>query len=146
MRKCGLLHEADPSLPFPGLESSLYDDCECSLPLESNVVDDTHLIDLEKVFDPSLISLPFIAPSFSNTPMDTSVSDLTLLASPLLLAQCTRLEMGEISKGDTSDIEDFSLGWSEELTLVKLYHEEGLSFLSPQSMKAFSAPQVVVML
>jgi len=27
MREFGLLYEADPSLPFPRLEASLYDDC-----------------------------------------------------------------------------------------------------------------------
>jgi len=42
--------------------------------------------------------------------MDTGVSDLTLLASPLPLAQCTELDMGEISGGDASDIKDDSLG------------------------------------
>ena len=40
MREFGLLHETDPSLPIPTLESSLYDDYESFLPLESNVVDD----------------------------------------------------------------------------------------------------------
>jgi len=40
MSEYGLLHEIDLSLPFPRLESTLYDDCESSLPLESNVVDD----------------------------------------------------------------------------------------------------------
>jgi len=37
MRKFGLLQETDPSLPIPRLESSLYDDYESSLPLESNI-------------------------------------------------------------------------------------------------------------
>ena len=31
-----LLHEIDPSRPFPRLEANLHDDCESSLPLESN--------------------------------------------------------------------------------------------------------------
>ena len=92
--------------------------------LKSNVVDDAPLIDLEKVFDPPLTSLSFIAPSFSSTPMDTSVSAPTLLASPLPLAQCIGLEMGETSKGDVSDLEDDSLEWSKELTLVGPYPEE----------------------
>ena len=43
--------------------------------------------------------------------MDTSVSDLTFVVSPLLLAQCMGLEMDEISKGDASDKEYVSLGW-----------------------------------
>ena len=38
MRECGLLHDINPSLPFPRIEASLYDDCECSLLLESNAV------------------------------------------------------------------------------------------------------------
>ena len=80
MRECGPLHEIDPILLFPRLESSLYDDCESSLPPEFNVVDGT----------PST-SVPIVALSFSSTTMDTSVSDLTLLPSPLPLAQCIRL-------------------------------------------------------
>ena len=52
MRECTLLHEADPSLPYPRLEVYLYDDCESSLPQESNVVDDAPLTDLREVFGP----------------------------------------------------------------------------------------------
>jgi len=82
MREFGLLHETDPSLPIiRRLESSLYDDYESFLPLESKVVDDAPLTDLDEVFDPPLTSLPLIAPSFSSTPTATSVSDSTLLAS-----------------------------------------------------------------
>jgi len=117
MRECGLLHEIDPSLPLPRLESSLYDDCKSSLSLESNVADDAPLADLDEVFGPPLTSLPFVAPSFSSIPMDTSFSNLTLLASSLPLVQCTGLEMDEISRGYASIIEDDSLGWSEEFTL-----------------------------
>jgi len=51
MREFGLLHETDPSLPITWLESTLYDDYESSFPLESNVVDDASLTDLEKVFE-----------------------------------------------------------------------------------------------
>ena len=101
MRECGLLYRTDPSLPFCRLEASLYHDYESSLPLESNVVDDAPLIDLEEVFDPPLTSLPFVTLSFSTTPVAT-VSDLSLLASPLPLAQCAALEMGETSRGDVS--------------------------------------------
>ena len=43
IREFGLLHETDPTLPIPRLESSLYDDYESSLPLESNIVDDAPL-------------------------------------------------------------------------------------------------------
>ena len=97
VREFGLLHETDLSLPIPRLESSLYDDCESSLPLESNAIDDAPLTNLEEAFDPPLTSLPFVTPSFSSIPTDTGVSDLTLLASPLSLAQCTGLEMGKTS-------------------------------------------------
>ena len=62
------------------------DDCESSLFLESNILVDALLTDLEEMFDPPSTSLAFVAPSFSSTPMDTSVSDLTLLTSPLPLA------------------------------------------------------------
>ena len=84
MREFDLVSETD-SLPFHRLTASLYDDCESFLPLKSNVLDDSPLIDLKEAFDLPLISLPFVAPSFSSTPMDTSVSDLSLLASPLPL-------------------------------------------------------------
>jgi len=109
MSEFGLLHETDPSLHIPRLEPSLYVDYESSLPLESNVVDDAPLTDLEEVFDPPLTSLPLVAPSFSNTPVATSVSDSTLLASPLPLAQCIGLEMGQTSRVDVSVLEDDSL-------------------------------------
>jgi len=82
-REFGLLHEIDLSLHFPRLEASFCDDYESSLPIEFNVVDDVPLIDLEEVFDPPLSSWPFVAPSFSGTPIDISVSTPTLLASPL---------------------------------------------------------------
>ena len=88
IRERDLLHETNPSLPFPRLEASLYDDCESSRPLKSNVVDGSPLTNLEEVFDSPSTSLPFVAISFSSTPMDTSVSDFTLLASPLP-AHCT---------------------------------------------------------
>ena len=84
-------------------------DYESSLLLESNIVDDAPLTDLEEVFDPLLTPLPLVALSFSSTPIATSVSDLTLLASPLPLAWCTWLEMGEISKGNASILQDASL-------------------------------------
>jgi len=47
MRESGLMHKTDLSLSFPRLESSLYDDYESFFSLESNVVDDAHLTDLE---------------------------------------------------------------------------------------------------
>ena len=45
--------------------------------------------------------------------MNASVSDSTLLASPLPLAQCTGLEMGEISEGDVTVLEDDLLDQSK---------------------------------
>ena len=112
------MHETDPSLPILRLKSSLYDDYESSLTLASNVVDDASLVDLEEVFNTSLTSFPLITPSFSNTPIATRVSDSTLLASPLPLAQCMRLEMGETSRGEVSVLEKASLVCSEEPVLV----------------------------
>ena len=70
------------------------------------------------MFDPSLNSLPLVAPSIFSTSLATGVSDLTLLASPLPVAQCTELEMGEISRSDVSVLEDDSLSWSKEPALV----------------------------
>ena len=68
------MHETDPSL------------YKSSLPLEHDFMVLTHLTSLEKVFDHPLISLPFVAPSLSSTPRDTTIGDLSLLASPLALA------------------------------------------------------------
>jgi len=124
MRQFGLLHKTDFSLPIPKLESSLYDDYESSLPLESNVVNDAPSTDLEDLFDPLLTSVPLVALSFSSTSIATSVSDSTLLAYPLPLAQCIGLKMGEISRGDVSVLEDDSLSCSKELTLVEPHLEE----------------------
>ena len=67
-REFHLLHETDPSLPFPRLESCLCDDCQPPLPLESGVINDAPSTDLEEVFDPTLTSLPFVALSFFSTP------------------------------------------------------------------------------
>jgi len=66
MTEFGLLHETDRSLPISRFESSLYDDYESSFPLESNVVNNAPLTDLDEVFNPPLASLPLIAPYFSN--------------------------------------------------------------------------------
>ena len=74
MRECDLLYETDPSLSLPRLESNLYDDCEFFLPIESNVVVDAPLIDLEESFDYPLTSSLVFAPYLSSTPVDTSVS------------------------------------------------------------------------
>jgi len=123
MREFGLLYETNPSLPIPKLESSLYDSYRCSTPLESNVVNDAPSTDLEEVLDPPLASLPLVAPSFTNTPVATSVSDSTLLASPLPFAQCMGLEMVEISRCDVSVEEDDSLCCSKKFTLVEPHLE-----------------------
>jgi len=72
--------------------------------------------------------LPVVAPSFSSTPVATSISDLTLLTSTLPLAQCMGLEIGEIFRVDVSVLEDASLLRSKELTLVEP-HLEKASFL-----------------
>ena len=82
MREFSLLHEIDPSPPIPWLESILHDDYASSLPLESNIIDDAPLTDLEEVFDPPLIYSPLVAPSSSTIPIVTSTSDSTLLDSP----------------------------------------------------------------
>ena len=74
MKEFGLLHETNRNLPFYRLEASLYDDCESSRPLKSNVVDGSPLTNLEEVFDPRLTSLPFVTASFFGTPMNTRVS------------------------------------------------------------------------
>ena len=124
MREFSLLHETDPSLPIPRLESDLPDDYASSCPLESNVVDDAPLPDLEDMFDSPLPYAPLVAPSPSSTPLVTSTSDSTLLDSPVPLAQCTGLEVGETSGGDVRTLEDDSLSWSEEPILGVPHLEE----------------------
>jgi len=84
MTEFNLLHETDPSLTFRGLEASLYNDYESSLPLESNFVDDAHLTDLEVELEPPLIFLPLVALSSSSTPIATSIADLNYWLPPSL--------------------------------------------------------------
>ena len=64
---------------------NLHDNCESFLPIELNVATDAPLTDLEEMFDPPLTSLPNVTPSFLNTPMHTSVSDLPLVLACLPL-------------------------------------------------------------
>ena len=109
MRECNLLHKTDPSPSSPRLEVSLYDDCKSSFPLEPDFVVDLPLTNLEEVINPLLTSLPFVAPSLPSTPKDTTECVLRLFSSPLPLAQCMRLEMGESLRGDPSCVEDDSL-------------------------------------
>jgi len=106
MRKCGLLPGTDSSLSLSRLETSLYDDCESSLLRESNLVDDTPSTDLEEAFDPPLTSSSLIAPPSTSTPIVTTISALTFLASPILLAQCTGLEIRKHSRGHARFIGD----------------------------------------
>jgi len=102
MREFSLLHETDPSLPIPRLAFDLPHDYASSCPLESNVVDDAPLPDLEDMFDSPLTYVPLVAPSIHSTPVAPSTCDSTFLPSSLRLAQYTGLEMGEISRGDGS--------------------------------------------
>ena len=63
-------------------------------------------------------------PSLAHSWTDTSVNDFTLLISPLLLAQSTRLEIGGILGGDASVLEDSSLVCLEDRVLVEPYLKE----------------------
>ena len=76
------------------------------LPLELSFIVDTPFISLKEAFGLPLIFLPFVPLSFSSIPRNTIIGDLTLLISPLPLAQCTGLKKGELSKGDSSVVED----------------------------------------
>jgi len=121
IRECGLFHETNPSLSSLKLEVSLYNDYESSFPLESNFVVNTPSTDLEEAIDPPLTHLSFVAPSSPITPRATTAGVLTLLISPILLAHCTGLEIGEPSRGDANFVEDDLLVWLRELTLIELY-------------------------
>ena len=116
------MHETDLSLTSPRPEVSVYEDGESSLPLESSFVDDMPYIDLEEVPDPLLTSSSLFAPSSTSTPISTNINALALHASTLPLAQCTRLEMGELYRGDVLD-DDFPT-WSKERILVESHLEE----------------------
>ena len=124
MRECNLLHKTDPSPSSPRLEVSLYDDCKSSFPLEPDFVVDLPLTNLEEVINPLLTSLPFVAPSLSSTPRDTTKGVLCLLSFPLPLAQCTGLEMGEFLRGDASCVMDDSLDWLGDIALLEPSFEE----------------------
>jgi len=76
------------------------------------------------VFDPPLTSFSFVASFSSSTPIDTGVSDLTLFVSRIPLAQCIRLEMGELCRGDISVIKNESLVRLKGMTLVEPFLKE----------------------
>ena len=73
-----------------------------------------------------MTSSSLVAPSSLSTASGTTFSALTLLASPLPLAQCTGLEIGEHSKGETSFIADAMIAWSKEPSSIESYLEEAL--------------------
>ena len=111
MRECGLLHETNPSPSSPRLEVSLYDDYKSSLPSKSDFMVALSLTTLEEVIDPHLTSLPFVAPSLSSTPRDTTVVILHLLSSPIPSAQCMGPEMGKSFRDDARCVGDDLLDW-----------------------------------
>jgi len=78
-------------------------------PLEFNLVDDASSTDQKEAFDRRLTSFPFVAPFVPSTPIGITVIHSTLLTSPILLLQCTGLEMGEPFRGDASIIGDVRL-------------------------------------
>ena len=92
MREFGLLYKIDPSLPFPSFEASLYDYCESSLSLESNVVvaqTDPSLpfLRLEaSVYDDCESSLLLESNVFVNTPVTylEEMLDPPLMSLPLV--------------------------------------------------------------
>jgi len=67
---------------------------------------------------------------------------VTLLASPIPLDQCMGLEMDEPSRGDVSPIEDDSLGWLKELTLVQPYLEEAPFEFCDDVVMSRAAPSI----
>ena len=124
MREFGLLSETNPTMPSSRIEASRYDDCESSLTLESNLIGDAPLMHLEEMFGPSLTSLPFVVPSNYGTLINTIFSALTLLASPLSLAQWTGLQMGEPFQVASSVIKGDLLARAKELILIESCLEE----------------------
>ena len=71
------------------------------------------------MIDTRLTPLPLVVPSSLRTPRGTNEGLLTLSISPLPLAPCIGLKVGEPFRDDYSHYdEDDSLAWSEELALV----------------------------
>ena len=98
VRDFDLLYETNPSLLSSRLKTSLCDDYEFFHLLESNFVDNATLNGLGEAFDLPSTYLLFVAQSFSSMLADTTVSEFTLLASPLPLVQCMGSEMGNLSQ------------------------------------------------
>jgi len=144
-----LSYETNLSLPSSRLKVSLCDDDKSSFPLESDFIVHRALTDLEEVIDVPLTLLSLVASSSLSTPGDTAENVLTLSISPLLLAQCTGLKVGEPFRDDVSPYDEGdSLAWSKEIVLVEQYLEESPldescaydavvgSFSSPKSMNS----------
>jgi len=120
MRERGLLPRTEPSPSSPRLEVSPYDDYEPSLPLEE------------------VIDHPFVVPSLSSTPRDTIEGVLSLFSSPLHLAQCTMLEIGESLRGYANCVGDDLFHWSGEIGLLESSFEE----LYSDDVRAGAAPSI----
>jgi len=79
----------------------------------------SHETDIVKIINALLTSLLLVAPSSFSTRRDTTEGVLTLLISPLCLAQCMRIKEGEPLRDDASSYdEDDSLTCLEELAIV----------------------------
>ena len=138
MRETDLLHETAPSPSSLRLEVSLYDDYESSLPFEPDFMADSPLAGLGEVTDPSLTSLPFVTPSLLSAPSETTEGVLSLLSTPLPLAQCTGLEMGESPRGGASFVEDDLLDWLGDIALLEPSYQD----LYSDDVRVSAAPSI----
>jgi len=86
-REFDLSHETDLRFSSPKLDVCLCDDGASFPPLESG---------LDAIFDPSLVSLPLVAPSSPCILRDNTTFNMLLPDPPLPLAQSTEFEVGEI--------------------------------------------------
>ena len=93
LREYDLSHEADLRFSSARLDVNMCDDGMSFPPPESG---------LEEVLDPPLTISPIVAPSSLSTPRDTTEGALSLTISPLPLAQCTELKVGESFRDDAS--------------------------------------------
>jgi len=104
MREFDLSHETDLRFSAPKLDVCLCDDGASFPALES---------ELEVVLDPSLATLPLVAPSSLSTLRDNTMFNIFLPDPPLPLAQSTEFEVGEtFTVNATVDEDDAVMIWT----------------------------------
>jgi len=97
MREFDLSHQTNLRFSSPKLDVCLCDDGASFPPLESG---------LEAALDPSLVTLPLVAPSSPYTLRENTMFNMLLPDPPFPLAQLTEFEVGEAFTVNASVDED----------------------------------------